>query len=63
MAESDIMIRNSNRVKSLMGQLESVGTTVTGEDQAATLLFSLPYSHSNLVIALESRADDFMMDF
>ena len=63
MAESDAMLEHINRMKSLAGQLESVGATVTEEDQVATLLCSLPDSYNNLIIALESRAEDLRMDF
>ena len=63
MAESGAMLEHINRMKSLAGQLESVGATVTEEDQVATLLCSLPDSYNNLIIALESRAEDLTMDF
>ena len=42
MAESDAMLEHINRMKSLAGQLESVGAAVTEDDQVATLLCSLP---------------------
>ena len=63
MAESDAMLEHINRMKSLAGQLESVGAAVTEDDQVATLLCSLPDSYCNLIIALESRAEDLTMDF
>ena len=62
MAESDGMLEHVNRMKSLAEQLESVGTAVK-DDQVATLLCSLPDSYSNLIIALESRAEHHTMDF
>ena len=58
MAESCAMLEYINRIKLLAGQLESVGATVTEEDQVATLLCSLSDLYSNLIIALESRAED-----
>ena len=57
------MLEHINRMKSLAGQLEAVGAAVTEDDQAATLLCSLPDSYSNLIIALESRVEDLTMDF
>ena len=56
------MLEHINRMKSLAGQLESVGATVTEEDQVTTLLCSLPDSYNNLIIALGSRAEDLTMD-
>jgi len=63
MAESDAMLEHINRMKSLAGQLESVGAAVTEDDEVATLLCSLPDSYSDLIIALESRAEDLTMEF
>ena len=44
MAEGDAMLEQINRMKSRVGQLESVGAPVTKDDQVATLLCSLPDS-------------------
>ena len=62
MAESDTMLEHINKMKSLAGQLESVGAPMTEDDQVATLLCSLPDSYSNLIIVFGNRADEFTMD-
>ena len=48
------MFTHINRMKSLAGQLESVGAAVTEDGQVATWLCSLPDSYSTL----ESRMED-----
>eukprot|EP00794_Sanderia_malayensis_P017160 gene17160-18882_t len=63
MTEGDTMMEHINKMRSLAGQLESVGAPITEDDQVATLLCSLPDSYNNLIIALESRADDLTMEF
>ena len=40
-----------------------MGAPITEDDQVATLLCVLPDSYSNLIIALESRADELTMEF
>ena len=63
MAESDAMIEKIKKMKSLGGQLESVGALIIEDDQVATLLCTLPDSYSNPNIALESRVDELAMEF
>ena len=57
------MLEHINRMKPLAGQLKSVGTADTEDDQVATFLCSLPDSYSKLIIALKSRSEDLTMDF
>ena len=40
-----------------------MGAKVSEEDQVATLLCSLPDSYDNLIVALESRADNLTLEF
>ena len=44
-----------NKMSMISNQLKTIGATLTDEDMATQLLFSLPESYDNLVIALESR--------
>ena len=52
-----------NLVRDLADQLDAIGASVTDEDMAMTLLCSLPESYDYLIVALESRVDDFTFDF
>ena len=63
MAESDRMMVHINKMRSLAEQLAAVGAQISEDDQVATLLCSLPDSYSNLIVALESRADDLNLEF
>ena len=63
MLDSDRMIDHINNLRSLAEQLDSVGAPVSEEDQVATLLCSLPGSYGNLIVALESRAEDLNLEF
>ena len=63
MSDSNTMIDHINKLRSLAKQLDSVGAPVSAEDQVATLLCSLPDSYGNLIVALESRADDLTLEF
>eukprot|EP00794_Sanderia_malayensis_P011679 gene11679-12889_t len=63
MSEGDTMMEHVNKMRSLAEQLSSVGAQVSEDDQVATLLCSLPDSYNNLIVALESRADDLNMEF
>ena len=63
MSDSDTMIDHINKLRSLAEQLDSVGAPVSAEDQVATLLCSLQDSYGNLIVALESRADDLTLEF
>ena len=63
MSDSDTMIDHINKLRSLAKQLDSVGAPESAEDQVATLLCSLPDSYGNLIVALESRADDLTLEF
>ena len=40
-----------------------MGTSITEDDQVATLLCSLPESYNSLITALESRADNLTLEF
>ena len=57
------MTEHINKMKALASQLEALGASITEDDQVATLLCSLPESYSNLITALESRADDLTLEF
>ena len=61
--ERDSMQQHINKVMTLAEQLEGIGAPVNDEDIAMTLLCSLPESYENLIIALESRADDLTAEF
>ena len=63
MSEGDTMMEHINKMQSLAEQLASVGAQVSEDDQVATLLCSLPESYNNLIVALESRADDLTIEF
>lgn len=60
--DGDRMIDHINKLRSLAEQLDSVGAPMSEEDQVATLLCSLPDSNGNLIVALESRADDLSLE-
>ena len=63
MSENDTMMEQINKMRSLAEQMASVGEQVSEEDQVATLLCSLPDSYNNLIVALESRADQLTLEF
>eukprot|EP00795_Rhopilema_esculentum_P008820 gene8820-biopygen1729 len=63
MSENDTMMEHVNKMRSLAEQMASVGAQVSEEDQVATLLCSLPDSYNNLIVALESRADQLTLEF
>ena len=63
MAENDGMMLHINKMRSSAEQLAAVGAQISEDDQVATLLCSLPDSYSNLIVALESRADDLNLEF
>ena len=63
MSENDTMMEHINKMRSLAEQMASVGAQVSEEDQVATLLCSLPDSYNNLIVALESRADQLTLEF
>ena len=63
MSENDTMMEHTNKMRSLAEQMASVGAQVSEEDQVATLLCSLPDSYNNLIVALESRADQLTLEF
>jgi len=52
-----------NKVITLAEELEGIEAPVSDEDIAMTLLCSLPESYENLIVALESRADDLTAEF
>ena len=57
------MMEHINKMRNLAEQLASVGAQVSKDDQVAKLLCSLPESYNNLIVALESRADDLTIEF
>ena len=57
------MMAHINKMRSLAEQLAAVGAQISDDDQAATLLCSLPDSYNNLIVALELRADDLNLEF
>eukprot|EP00794_Sanderia_malayensis_P021074 gene21074-23128_t len=63
MSEGDTMMEHVNKMRSLAEQLSSVGAQVSEDDQVAALLCSLPGSYNNLIVVLESRADDLNIEF
>ena len=63
MSEGDTMMEHINKMRSLAEQLASVGAQVSEDDKVTTLLCSLPESYNNLIVALESRADDLTIEF
>ena len=50
-------------MKELTDNLSSVGALISHEDQVVTLLGSLQFSFSTLVMALEARIDDISIDY
>ena len=58
MSEGETMMEHINKMRSLAEQITSVGAQVSDDDLVATLLCSLPESNNNLIVALESGADD-----
>jgi gag-polypeptide of LTR copia-type/Domain of unknown function (DUF4219) len=52
-----------NEIMTLAEQLDAIGATVSDEDIAMTFLCSLPDSYENLIVALESRADNLTAEF
>ena len=63
MSENDTMMVGINKMRCLAEQMASVGAQVSEEDQVATLLCSLPDSYNNLIVALESRANQLTLEF
>ena len=57
------MMEHISRVKDLADQLAAIDAPVSEDDVVTTLLSSLPPSYDNLIIALESRADDLTVEF
>ena len=60
MSPIDNMMEHVNKLKPLAEQLGYVGAPVSEDDQVATLLCSLPESKNNLILALQSRAEEFV---
>ena len=50
-------------VKELTNRLAAIGAPIAEEDQVVTLLRSLSGSYATLVTALESREDDFTLNY
>jgi hypothetical protein len=61
--DGDSMQSHINKVNTMAEQLEAIGAPVSSDDIAMTLLCSLPESYDNLIVALESRADDLTVEF
>ena len=62
MSENDTMMERINKMRCLAEQMASVGAQVSENDHVVTLLCSLPDSYNNLIVALESRANQLTLE-
>ena len=62
-SEADTMMEHINKMRSLAEQLVSAGAQVSEDDQVTTVLCIFPESYSNLIVALESHADDVNIEY
>ena len=63
MKDNETMTEYLDKFRTATEELEAIGSPMEEEDLIATLLNSLPSSYDNLIVSLESRADQIDLDF
>jgi len=57
MKDNESMVEYLDKFRTILKELEAIGSPLDEEDKIATLLNSLPESFDNLIVSLESRSD------